>query len=175
MTLKVVVRVALVVISAAVLQRGLISQVPIAGVQGDILLLLALAGGIALGPDRGAIIGFIAGFTFDLFLYSPLGLRALVFCLVGFVAGRYQSSVTRSSTWRLRFTVFAGSAAAMVALVLVGWVMGMRNMLTERLPIIVLVVAAINAVLAPLAVAVMRWAWEQPRDAAPYGAVTYGR
>ena len=175
MTGKIVLRVGLVIISAAVLQRGLFSQLPIFGVQADILLLLALAGGIALGPDRGAIIGFIAGLTFDLFLYSPLGLRALVFCLVGFVAGRYQSSVTRSSRWRLMGTVFVGSALGTSALALVGWVMGARNMLTDRLALIVLVVSAINALLAPLAVGALRWAWEQPRDAAPYGAVSYGR
>lgn len=175
MTGKVAARVALVIISAAVLQRGLFSQVAIAGVQGDVFLLLALAGGIALGPDRGAVVGFIAGLTFDLFLYSPLGLRALVFCLVGFVVGRYQTSVTRSSPWRLRFTVFVGSALGTSALALVGWVLGNGNMLTDRLPLIIGVVSAINALLAPLAVGALRWAWEQPRDSAPYGAVSYGR
>ncbi len=175
MTAKSVARVALVIISAAVLQRGVFSQVTVAGVQGDILLLLALAAGIALGPERGAIIGFVAGLTFDLFVYSPFGLRALVFCLVGFVAGRYQTSVTRSSRWRLMFTVFVGSVLGVTALALVGWVLGVRNMLNERLVLVALVVAAINAVLAPLAVGALRWAWERPRDATPYGAVTYGR
>jgi len=175
MTGKIVARVALVIISAAVIQRGLFSQVTIAGVQGDVFLLLALAAGIALGPDRGAVIGFVAGLTYDLFLYSPLGLRALVFCLVGFVAGRYQTSVTRSSRWRLMFTVFVGSALGTGALALVGWVLGNGNMLTDRLALIIVVVSAINAVLAPLAVGALRWAWEQPRDSAPYGAVSYGR
>lgn len=175
MTGKVVIRVALVIASAAMLQRGLFSQVTIAGVQGDILLLLAIAGGVALGPDRGAIIGFIAGLTFDLFLYSPLGLRALVFCLVGYVAGRYQSSVTRSSRARMMLTVFIASVAATTAMSLVGWVLGQGNMLSSRLPVIVLVISVINALLSPLAVAALRWAWEQPRDQAPYGAVSYGR
>jgi rod shape-determining protein MreD len=174
-TAKVVIRVALVIASAAMLQRGLFSQVTIAGVQGDILLLLAISGGIALGPDRGAIIGFISGLTFDLFLYSPLGLRALVFCLVGYVAGRYQSSVTRSSRARLMFTVFLASVAATTALSLVGWVLGQTSMLSARLPVIVLVISVTNAVLSPLAVGALRWAWEQPRDQAPYGAVSYGR
>lgn len=175
MTAKVVVRVALVMASAAVLQRGLFTQVTIAGVQGDLLLLLAIAGGIALGPDRGAIIGFISGLIFDLFLYTPLGLRALVFCLVGYVTGRYQSSVTRSSRLRLMASVFAASALATTALSVVGWVLGQSNMWSGRLPAIVLVISTINALLAPLAVGALRWAWEQPRDQAPYGAVSYGR
>lgn len=175
MTAKVVVRVGLVIVSAAMLQRGLFSQVTIAGVQGDVLLLLAIAGGIALGPDRGAIVGFIAGLTFDLFLYSPLGLRALVFCLVGYVAGRYQSSVTRSSRTRLMGTVFVASALATTALSVVGWVLGQSNMWSGRLPLIVLVISAINGLLAPLAVGALRWAWEEPRDQTSYAAVGYGR
>ena len=175
MTTKVVVRVALVIVSAAMLQRGLLTQIPIAGVQGDVMLLLAISGGIALGPDRGAIIGFISGLTFDLFLYSPLGLRALVFCLVGYVAGRYQSSVTRSSRGRMMVTVFLASVASTAALSVVGWVMGQSNMLSARLPLIVFVISVMNALLAPLAVGALRWAWEQPRDQAPYGAVSYGR
>jgi rod shape-determining protein MreD len=174
-TAKVVVRVALVVVSAAMLQRGLLTQVTIAGVQGDVMLLLAISGGIALGPDRGAIIGFISGLTFDLFLYSPLGLRALVFCLVGYVAGRYQSSVTRSSRGRMMGTVFLASVASTTALSVVGWVMGQSNMLSARLPLIVFVISVMNALLSPLSVGALRWAWEQPRDQAPYGAVSYGR
>lgn len=175
MTAKVVVRVTLVVLSAAILQRGFFAEVSFAGVQGDVLLLLAIAGGIALGPDRGAIIGFISGLIFDLFLYSPLGLRALVFCLVGYVAGRYQTSVTRSSKGRMMVTVFIASVLATTALSLVGWVLGQSNMLSGRLPLIVLVISLINALLSPLAVGALRWAWEEPRDQAPYGAVSYGR
>ena len=64
---------------------------PIAGVSADLLILLAVVGGLTLGPDRGAIVGFAAGLSYDIFLQSPLGLRALVFCLVGFVAGRWSS------------------------------------------------------------------------------------
>jgi rod shape-determining protein MreD len=174
-TAKIVVRVGLVIVSAAMLQRGLMTQVTIAGVQGDVLLLLAIAAGIALGPDRGAIVGFIAGLTFDLFLYSPLGLRALVFCLVGYVAGRYQTSVTRSSRLRLMGSVFIGSALATTALSVVGWVLGQSNMWSDRLPLIVLVISAINALLAPLAVGALRWAWEEARDQASYAGVGYGR
>jgi hypothetical protein len=48
-------------------------------------------------------------------------------------------------------------------LVTVGWVLGQRNMLTDRLPTILIVVALFNAALAPLAVRVLRWAWDHPR------------
>jgi hypothetical protein len=38
--------------------------------------------------------------------------------------------------------------------------LGQRNMLTERLPLILAVVTGFNAVLAPLAVLAVRWAWD---------------
>lgn len=170
--MKIAFRMGVVVLSAAVLQRGLVSQLPIFGVRGDLLLLLAIIGGLTLGPDRGAIVGFVCGLSMDLFLQSPLGLRALVFCLVGFVAGRYQLSVTRSSRLRLMVTVAFASVSGYGLLVVVGWVLGQRNMLTDRLPLILLVVALINAVLAPLAVIVTRWAWN---ERAPTGlGASYG-
>ena len=38
------------------------------GVQGDLMLLVAIAAGLAAGPDRGATIGFAAGLAYDLML-----------------------------------------------------------------------------------------------------------
>ena len=160
--MKTVFRTGVVLLSAAVLQRGLFSQLPIAGVRGDLLILLAIVAGLTLGPDRGAIVGFASGLILDLFLPgSPLGLRALVFCLVGFVAGRYQASVTRSSRLRLMVTVAFATVSGYVLLAVVGWVLGQRGMLTDRLPIVLLVVAIINAVLAPVAVRAVRWAFDE--------------
>jgi len=167
--MKVIFRVGLIVVSAAVLQRGVFSQLPIAGVRAMILLLLAIAGGMVLGPDRGAVLGFVAGLVFDLLLETPLGLCALVFCLCGFVAGRFQSSVTRSSRWRLMVNVGIGSAMGYGLLVVVAWVLGQHNFLSDRLAVIVLVVSLINAVLAPLAIRAVRWAWDQPRVTAGVG------
>jgi len=167
--MKVVFRVALVVTSAAVLQIGLFSQVPVFGVRAMVMLLLAITGGMVLGPDRGAILGFVAGLVFDLLLITPLGLCALVFCLCGFVAGRFQSSVTRSSRARLMANVGVGSAMGYGLLVVVGWVLGKHNMLSDRLAVIVLVVSVSNALLAPIAMRAIRWAWDQPRVSAGVG------
>ena len=170
---KIAFRIALVVLSTAVLQRGLFSQLRIGGVTADVFLLLAVVGGLVAGPDRGAIMGFLSGLTLDLLLQSPLGLTALTYCVVGFVSGRYQLSVTRSSRARLMLSTGVGSAMGYGMLVVVGWVLGQHNMLTDRLPGVLLVVGTANALLAPLAVRVLRWAWAQPAPRAfgmSYGA-----
>jgi rod shape-determining protein MreD len=174
--MKAAFRVTIVVLSAAVLQVGLFSQLPIFGVKGILLLCLAVVSGTTLGPERGAIIGFMCGLMMDLLTVTPLGLCCMVFTVVGFAGGRYQLSVTRTSTLRVMVTAFVGSVAALVLLVLVGYVLGQRNMLTGHLPAILVVVSAINALLAPLAARVLRWAWDEPR-ARSFGVsgVSYGR
>ena len=162
MTAKIVFRVGLVVLSAAVLQRGLFSQLRVAHVAADVFLLLAVVGGLTCGPDRGAVMGFVSGLALDLLLQSPLGLTAMTYCVVGFVCGRYQLSVTRSSRARLMLSTGIASSLGCGLLVLVGWVLGQHNMLTERLPVVLLVVGVANALLAPIAKRVIQWAWDQP-------------
>ena len=159
-------RVALVVISAAILQRGLAAQVRPFGVAPDLLLLVAVAAGIAAGPDRGAITGFFSGLALDLLLQGPLGLAALSFCLVGYFTGRYEGLVTRASRWVVMLTAFVASALGEALYVALGQLVGQANMLSSRLWLIILVTATVNGLLAPLAVRVLRWA---TRDISRFG------
>jgi rod shape-determining protein MreD len=157
--MRVVARVTLVLFSAAVLQRGLFSQARIAGVSVDLLLLLALAGGMILGPDRGAVFGFFAGLTLDLLVQTPLGLSALVYCLVGYGMGRMQGTVLRANRWFSLALVAAASAVAVALYAAVAEMLGQANAFSPRLPTIMLVVGVANAILYPLARRIVRWAW----------------
>lgn len=152
-------RITLVLFSAAVLQRGLFSQLRVAGVSVDVFLLLAIAGGMMLGPERGAIFGFFAGLTLDLLVQTPLGLSALVYCLVGFGTGRLQGTVRRANRmWPLALVAFS-SAAAVALYAVVAEVLGQANAISSQLPMIMLVLAIANAILYPFARRVVRWAW----------------
>ncbi len=53
--MKAVVRVALVLFTAAVLEQGVFSQLRIAGAAADVLLLAAIAAGLVGGADAGAL------------------------------------------------------------------------------------------------------------------------
>ncbi len=120
-------RITLVLFSAAVLQRGLFSQLRVAGVSVDVFLLIAIAAGMMLGPERGAILGFFAGLTLDLLVQTPLGLSALVYCLVGYGMGRLQGTVLRANrVWPL-VLVAASSAAAIALYAVVAEVLGQSN------------------------------------------------
>jgi rod shape-determining protein MreD len=156
--MRVVVRVALVLLSAAVLQRGLFSEVRIAGVAIDVFLLLAVAAGIAVGPERGAVIGFFAGLTLDLMVQTPLGLSALVYCLAGYLTGRLYGTTVRSSRWLSAGLVILATASALLAYAIVGELFGLDSAVSSSLPVIVVVLCVVNALLAPLALRVVRWA-----------------
>lgn len=157
--MKPALRIAIVLFSAAVLQRGLFSQLRIADAVVDILLLLAIAAGMTLGAERGAIYGFFAGLTLDLLLSTPLGLTALVYCLVGYGTGRLEGTVRRANrVWPL-VLVAAASVAAIALYAVVAEVLGQSNAISSQLPATAVVVAVGNVVLYPLARRVVTWSW----------------
>ena len=99
MTGPVVARLAVVLVSALVLQASILSEARIAGASIDLLLVLAVAAGLTGGADRGAIVGFVAGIGIDLLLQTPFGLSALAYSVAGYVAGVLHGTVVRSSWW----------------------------------------------------------------------------
>jgi rod shape-determining protein MreD len=155
---RVAVRVAVVLLSAAVLQRGLFAEVRILGVAVDVFLLLAVAAGIAVGSERGAVIGFFAGLTLDLLVQTPLGLSALVYCLAAYLTGRLYGTTVRSSRWLSAGLVVVATASAVLAYAIVGELFGLGSAVSSSLPVIVAVLCVANAALAPLAIRVVRWA-----------------
>ena len=94
--LLVAIRTSLILVIALTIQLGMAPGFELFGVQCDLLLLVAICGGIAAGPDRGAAIGFAAGLTYDLFLQTPFGLSALTYAIVAYLVGGLQDSVLRA-------------------------------------------------------------------------------
>jgi rod shape-determining protein MreD len=122
------------------------------------MLLLAVAGGIIGGPKLGALLGFASGLTLDLFLQTPLGLSALVFCLVGYGVGNVQAGVLRASWWIPVLTTVAASVAGELAYALVATVVGQPHLIDVHLLKVAAIVAATNGVLAPIALRLVGWA-----------------
>ncbi len=88
------VRIAGLLVVGLIFQTTFGADLRVAGVAPDLLLLFAIAGGLAAGPEAGAVIGFAAGLLADLTLTTtPIGLSALAWCLVGFAVGWARSNV----------------------------------------------------------------------------------
>ena len=84
-------RLALLILAVVVLQTTVFSAgLRVSGVMPDLGLVLTVAVAFYLGPDRGAVFGFVAGLAVDLFLSTPLGLSALSFAVVGYAVGVVQ-------------------------------------------------------------------------------------
>jgi rod shape-determining protein MreD len=152
------VRAPLVLVLALAIQTGIVASIRPFDVTPDLMLLLAIASGLALGPERGAIVGAAVGFGFDLVLSTPFGLSALVYGLAAFAVGLVSPSSLRVSKWVPVFLTAMASAAAIVVYALLGSMFGLERAFTLRLVPTVFVVSVVNAALALPAVAVVRWA-----------------
>jgi rod shape-determining protein MreD len=155
--LVVAARVSLLLVLALTFQLSVASRVEVLGVQGDVMLLVAVAAGLATGPDRGATLGFVAGLSFDLLLQSPFGLSALTYAIVAYVAGSLQDSVLRAAWWIPVVTAATASALGVILYGVFGTVVG-EDLLEMSLLRIALVVGSLNAVAAPVVLRAVRWA-----------------
>lgn len=154
-------RVPLVILTALIIDLSVLSRVRVAGTMADIMLLLAIAAGITGGPVRGAVVGFVSGMAVDLFLQTPLGLSALVFSLVGYAVGTAQAGILRTSWWIPVLTAFVATVAGEVVFAVAGSVVGDTSLVTGRVMVIAVVAGAMNALLAPLTVRTMGWAFDR--------------
>ena len=140
------------------LQTSLIAKLSIFGVRGDVVMLLPIVAGIVAGSDRGAMVGFAAGLSFDLLLQTPFGLSALTYCLVGYAVGLLQGGVIRSAWWIPVVSAFGASAGGIVVFAVLGKVLGQDGFIDGRLPKIAVIVALLNALLVLPALRIGRWA-----------------
>ena len=101
-------RVAALVVLAVVVQVVLFPHVRLAGRVPDLGLVVAVAVAFDHGPEAGALVGFLAGVGFDLFLETPLGLSALAYALTAYAVGVLQGGMLRSPRW---FTPVIGVVA----------------------------------------------------------------
>ncbi|MDQ2650086.1 MAG: rod shape-determining protein MreD [Actinomycetota bacterium] len=153
----VAVRCGLLITLALTFQVAVAPDMRVLGVQGDLMLLLALGAGLATGPDRGASIAFASGLAYDLLLQTPFGLSALTYALVAYLVGSLQDSVLRAAWWIPVAAAAAGSAVGVILYGVLGTVLGM-DLLALSLVRIALVVGTLNAVVAAPVIRAVRWA-----------------
>ena len=147
-----------VLVAAVMIHSAVLPHLRVLGVSADLLLLLGVAAGIACGPERGALVGFIAGLLADCFLQTPFGLSALCGTVVGFGAGAFTGTILRAAPWIPAATAVAASAAGVVLFAVLGAVLGEAELLSGRLPTVAVVVGVTNGLLLPLVLPAVRWA-----------------
>jgi rod shape-determining protein MreD len=157
-TLPVPVRVGLVLFAALLVQLSVVSRLMVGGVSGDVLVVLAVAGGFVAGPERGAAIGFAIGVGMDLLLTTPLGLTAIVYTVVGYGSGLVASNLIRSSRLTVVALVAFAAPAAIGAWVVIGALFGQTFLLHVPLGRIAVMHLLVAVLAIPLVLPAMRWA-----------------
>ncbi len=78
---------ALALLAAVILQVAIASRIAVFGIVPNLVFLVVVTLALVEGPVAGCVGGFIGGLLFDLLGASVVGPYALVFCVVGYVAG----------------------------------------------------------------------------------------
>ena len=100
------------ILTALLLQTTVLARLPLPGGVPDLLLVLVVGFALAEGPLSGTVTGFVAGLLADLGSDHELGRSALVYALVGYLAGLVQDDRPRSPL--LPLAVVAAAAAGAV-------------------------------------------------------------
>ena len=134
-------------------------DVQVAGVATELPVGLAIAAGLTGGVERGAVFGFAFGFVVDLFLFTPIGLSALVFGVAGWVAGHVFMDRIEESPVASALAIGIGTALSLGAFVIIG--LGLGEATLRELPIarILVITSLVNAVAAFVLMYAAHWMW----------------
>ena len=157
-------RLGLLIVAVVVLQTTVLSAgLRVFGVMPDLGLVLTVAVAFSVGPERGAVFGFVTGLAVDLFLSTPLGVSALSFALVGYGAGIVQGGLLRPSRWTVpAMGAFAGLAGG-VLFVGISALAGREELLSLTSARVILIASLYDALLAFAVFPIARWATEVRR------------
>lgn len=153
-----VVRLALLIIFAVIVQDAAVSQISIFGATADLGPLLVASLGLLGGAEFGAIVGFSVGLFVDLALLQTLGINSLLYLTIGYGAGRYRE--LRDPTATLVPPV-AGAVATFIATAgyaVIQFFLGVDSPVSVLVIREIFLTTAINTLLAvPVFMGVKRW------------------
>jgi rod shape-determining protein MreD len=152
-----VLRLVLVGLLLLAVQTTLLVDVQPAGVILQVVLAFAAAAGVAGGPERGMLAGFVLGLMYDLGTGTPIGSTAITMGLAGVAAGSIALVNVDERWWLAAIFVALGAALGELAVPVVRSFIGQTDVFTDRLFLIVPVVALFAALVSPLFVPVSRW------------------
>lgn len=139
------------------LQTTVFADVRPAGVALQLMTAFAAAVGVAGGPERGMLAGFVCGVLFDLGTGGPLGSSAITMGVAGMVAGSVAFLRIEIEWWVAAGFVALGAAVGELAVPVVRTFIGDDDVFSAHLWTIVPVVALAAAVMSPVLVPAGRW------------------
>lgn len=170
-----VLRILALVVVTEIVEVALLVHIDILGAHPSLMILIPIVSGYLMGSSTGAVMGFVAGMTADLFVPTPFGLTALVWICAGYLAGlsaslfsastdgdaAVSSSGTQAGAVPVALVCILLAGTAQVGYALLGALFGVPAMLTgyllRSLPAVI-IGAIVGA--GPMLVAA-RWAFQR--------------
>jgi rod shape-determining protein MreD len=149
-------RLGVLVAFVVIVQVAVFPHLRLFGVVPDLGLLLALAVGYQEGPEWGAVAGFLAGFGYDLFLETPVGLNALTYAVVGYTIGVLESGLFRSPRWLPSILGLLGGLAGGLFFIGIGVLAGVDAVKGTQGVRTIALAAVYDAILAPFVFLLVR-------------------
>jgi rod shape-determining protein MreD len=117
-------RVAALSVFVVFFQIGVVSEIPVFGVNADLTPLLVAFIGLLCGSLLGSVGGFAVGLLVDLALLQTLGLTSLVFTMIGYWCGRLRELRDPQAALAPLLVGAAASAAALIGYSLMEFLLG---------------------------------------------------
>lgn len=154
-------------LTAVVFQNTGLGQATVLGVHPDYTMVVVAAIGASRGRELGAVAGFLGGLAVDAFVTTPFGLSAIVYVVVGYLAGEVEQ-IDGGVPFAVRWLVVGLVSLLGEALFVVAeFLLGLTNPLHARVLAQIVVVGGVNLIVAPVALGLARLAFgsSQPRVA----------
>jgi rod shape-determining protein MreD len=150
-------KVVLLLAFAVLLQTLLVSRISILGVTADLFLIFTVVVAVGKGPMEGALFGFFAGVMADIAFFQPLGMRALIYVLVGYFLGMIAYRFGMMTPWGILLLAGGASLAAQFVFGIFQYIMGPRAAFLTVIGTQMLPEAALDALVAvPIYVLLVR-------------------
>ena len=81
----------LIIIAAFILQSSVFRAISMGGIVPNLLIIITSAFGIMRGRKEGMLTGFFCGLLIDIFFGNVIGFYALVYMVIGYLNGIFQS------------------------------------------------------------------------------------
>jgi len=141
-------RVAAFALLVVFFQIGVVSEVPVFGVNADVSALLVAFIGLMCGSTAGAACGFAVGLLIDLALLQTLGLTSLVFTLVGYWCGRLRELRDPQAALTPLLVGAGASAVSLVGYSLMEFMLGVDAPVSFELVRQIVLGVLVNAIVA---------------------------
>lgn len=151
-----VVSIAIVVITALLLQSTVFADLRLLGVRPELLYLVTIVLALLEGPNEGSIVGFTSGLAQDFLLNEPKGITALTLTLLGYGVGMARQFIVSPSPLLPTAIVFVGTAGGVAFYEVVSFLLGTFDQPVTYAIKVALLSAAYNAVLTPIVFPLLR-------------------